>query len=69
MGINLEVLFAFLLVLATPVWLAPAPPTPALILDSSLQDSSSASSGVQAKQEPFLVHSVADNVTKVDIKL
>ena len=69
MGINLEVLFAFLLVLATPVWLAPAPPTPALILDSSLQDYSSASSSVRAKQEPFLIHPAADNVPKVDIKL
>ena len=64
MGSHLEVLFVFLLVLVSPVWLAP--PTPALILDSPLQDSASAASSVRAKQEPFLVHPAADNVPKVD---
>ena len=67
MGSHLEVLFALLLVLVvTPVWLAPAPPSPALALDSPLEDFASAASSVRAKQEPFLVQPAADNVPKVD---
>ena len=66
MGSHLEVLFVFLLVLVTPVWLAPAPPSPALALDSPLEDFASAASSVRAKQEPFLLHPAADNVSKVD---